>query len=35
MVSTFLSGLSIEINMKVGKSPARKIEDLMRVLRAL
>ncbi|MEO7424917.1 MAG: TetR/AcrR family transcriptional regulator [Fibrobacteria bacterium] len=35
MLSTFLSGLSIEINMKVGKSPPRKVEDLMRVLRAL
>jgi AcrR family transcriptional regulator len=35
MISTFLSGLAIELNMKVGKSPARKVEDLMRVLRAL
>jgi AcrR family transcriptional regulator len=35
MILTFLSGLSIEINMKVGKSSTRKIEDLMRVLRAL
>jgi AcrR family transcriptional regulator len=35
MITTFLSGLAIEINMKVGKSPLRKVEELMRVLRAL
>lgn len=35
ILSTFLSGLSIEINMKIGISPAKKIEDLMRMLRAL
>ena len=35
ILSTFLSGLSIETNMKIGISPAKKIEDLMRMLRAL
>lgn len=35
IVCTFLSGLSIEMNMKVGKSPTQKIDDLMRMLRSL
>jgi len=34
IVSTFLSGLSIEMNMKAGKSATQKIDDLMRMLRA-
>jgi TetR/AcrR family transcriptional regulator, copper-responsive repressor len=35
IIATFISGVAIEMNMKVGKPPLRKVEELMRVLRAL
>jgi TetR/AcrR family transcriptional regulator, copper-responsive repressor len=35
ILSTYFSGLCIETNMKMGKSPAHKVEDFMRLLRAL
>lgn len=35
ILSTFFSGLCIETNMRIGKSPAQKVEDFMRCLRTL